>query len=78
MENWKIKIAVLWLVFEFAMIAVSTLEQYMPGYREEIIPQTTPEMMLILAITMMIPPIMAFLSLTLKDSINRWANIIGA
>jgi len=58
------------------MITVSTVENYIPGYREEIIAETTPELMVFLAIIFLIPPIMAFLSLTLKDSINRWANII--
>ena len=70
------KIAMLWIVFEFGMIAVPIGEQYIPGLIEEAIAETTPEMLVVLAITTMIPPIMAFLSLTLKDSTNRWANII--
>ena len=36
----------------------------------------TQEMWLVAAITMMIPVAMVFLSLTLKDKANRWANII--
>lgn len=32
--------------------------------------------MLVLAISMLIPPVLAFLSLALKDKVNRWANII--
>ena len=35
-----------------------------------------PELLLIFAIIVLAPLIMAFLSLTLKDSVNRWANII--
>jgi len=35
-----------------------------------------PEMLLVFAILLLVPLIMAFLSLTLKDSANRWANII--
>jgi uncharacterized membrane protein len=38
--------------------------------------QITSEMLLFMAILMVIPPIMVFLSLTLKDKANRWANII--
>ena len=76
MEDWKIKIAVLWSVFEFCMITISMVENYIPGYREEIIAETTPELMIVLVIAFLIPPLMAFLSLTLKDSINRWLNII--
>jgi len=38
--------------------------------------QITPEILLVAAIERLVPLVMAFLSLTLKDSINRWANII--
>jgi len=58
------------------------LELYLPGFIEEIISgemggsPITPELLLMLAILMMIAPVMTFLSLALKDTINRWANII--
>ncbi len=71
MEDWKIKIAVLWSLLEFCMIAVSIIGQSMPGFMPE-----TPEMRLVLAVSLLIPPIMAFLTLILKDSVNRWVNII--
>lgn len=35
-----------------------------------------PGMILLFAILMLVPMMMAFLSLTLKDSLNRWLNII--
>jgi hypothetical protein len=76
LEDWKIKIAVLWIVVEFGMFAVPMVEQHIPGYMDEIIAETTPEVMMLLAIIVMILPLMAFLTLTLKDSINRWLNII--
>jgi hypothetical protein len=68
MEDWKIRIAALWMVVEFGMFAVPLVEQHIPGYMDEIIAETTPEVMIL--------PLMAFLTLTLKDSINRWLNII--
>jgi hypothetical protein len=71
LEDWRIKIAVLWSVFEFCMIAVSIVGQTMPGFMPE-----TPEMRLALAVSLLIPPLMAFLSLILRDSVNRWVNII--
>ncbi len=37
---------------------------------------TTPEEVVALTITFLIVPIMAFLTLTLKDKANRWLNII--
>jgi hypothetical protein len=76
LEDWKIKIAALWIVTEFGMFAVPLVEQHIPGYMDEIIPQTTPEMMMLLVVIVMILPLMAFLTLTLKDSISRWLNII--
>ncbi len=36
----------------------------------------SPEMLLVLAILLWVPFVMAFLSVTLKNPINRWANII--
>jgi uncharacterized membrane protein YecN with MAPEG domain len=82
LEDWKIKIAVLWLVFECGAILTPLFELYEPGFIEGLIAgeaagmQITSEVTLVLAIILVIPPIMAFLSLILKDSINRWANII--
>jgi hypothetical protein len=76
MEDWKIRIAALWMVVEFGMFAVPLVEQHIPGYMDEIIAETTPEVMMLLAVIVMILPLMAFLTLTLKDSINRWLNII--
>jgi len=78
LEDWKIKIAVLWLVFFVAGMWIALIEHYIPGFVEEAVAQTTPEMVLMLVIVEMIFPVMALLSLTLKDSINRWLNIIVA
>jgi len=50
------------------------LEQIMAGEIEGM--KIEPELLLLLAILLLVPLIMAFLSLTLKDSTNRWANII--
>ncbi len=76
MEDWKIKIAALWIVFEFGMFTVPVVEMYIPDFMENAIAQTTPEMLVVLAFMTMIPPILAFLSLILKDTINRWVNVI--
>ena len=82
MEDWKIKISVLWIVLGIVGVWMPFSELYLPGYVEELISGfkegslITPEMILVFAIIMMIPLIMAVLSLTLKDKANRWANII--
>jgi hypothetical protein len=84
LEDWKIKIAVLWGIFGYAWVVFGALGIYEPGYIEQIIAgeivgegPITPEMILLLAIMLLIPPIMAFLSIILKNSISRWVNIIG-
>jgi hypothetical protein len=74
LEDWKIKIAVLWSLFEFCIIAASFVLVQM-AITEEIV-GGTPEEILATVVSSLIPPIMAFLSLTLKGSINRWLNII--
>jgi len=80
LEDWKIKIAVLWIVLEFCIITVSMLSIHVviQSIPEEMIAETTPEEIMAVVITLLIPPIMAFLSLTLKDKANRWLNIIVA
>ena len=82
MEDVKIKISVLWLIGELVAIAGNLLELYETGFIEGLIAgelagmQITPELMLLNAILFLIAPLMVFLSLALKDSFNRWANII--
>jgi hypothetical protein len=76
LEDWKIKVAVLWSLLEFCMITIGTVEFYLYHMEEMIVADTTPELMMVLVIIFLIPPIMAFLSLTLKDKANRWLNII--
>ena len=81
-EGVRLKLAVLWLAFFCAMVVVPTLDLFRPGYIEEIIlgesggVPITAEMILFLAVIMLIPPVMAVLSITLEGSTNRWLNII--
>jgi hypothetical protein len=82
LEDWKIKIAALWLVWECGGIVQLMLYSFQPGVIEQINAgelvgdQTTPELLLLFAIIFLIPLVMVFLSLILKDSTNRLANII--
>ena len=84
MEDWKIKISVLWLIIDVAYLADLILGFITPGTLQQFL--TTgeiggmamgPELLLVLAIALLVPLAMAFLSLTLKDSTNRWINIIA-
>ena len=84
MEDWKIKISVLWLFTIVAGLASGILGLLEPGAIEQIMTgevegmKISPEFLLLFAIIFLIPLVMAFLSLTLKDSTNRWINIIMA
>ena len=83
MEDWKIKISVLWLFYVVALVAYMTLGSLEPGVLQQFLStgeiggiKIGPEILLLFAIVFLAPLVMAFLSLTLKDSANRWANII--
>ena len=82
MEDWKTKMALLWIVWECGGIVQLMLYSFQPGVMEQINvgiliwDRTTPELLLVFAFIFLIPLVMAFLSLTLKDSTNRLANII--
>jgi hypothetical protein len=83
LEDWKIRISVLWLFTEVAGLAsgllalmeLGVIEQVMAGEIEGM--KIGPEFLLLLAILLLVPLVMAFLSLACpRDSRNRWANII--
>ena len=79
MEDWKIKISVLWLFTIISDLANVLMSLAYPGVLEELMTAGEalgPELMFAGALVVLIPLMMAFLTLTLKDSINRWLNII--
>jgi len=82
LEDWKIKIAVLWIFLAVGFSALAIMSLMTPGAIEQIIAgemegmPITEGLLFFLAIFWLIPLTMAFLSLVLRDSANRWANII--
>ena len=82
MEDWRIKISVLWLFASIAFLAHQILVLMEPGIIAQLMAgeaegqKISSGMILFFAILMLVPMMMAFLSLTLKDSLNRWLNII--
>jgi hypothetical protein len=73
----RIRIAVLWIFMAVAMSAHSVLAFMEKEMVEEFwAMEMGPGMMLFMAIFWLVPLIMAFLSVTLKDSANRLVNII--
>jgi hypothetical protein len=83
LEDWKVKIAVLWLFYTVAFLAVMMLGTLEPGVLNQFLDtgeiggmKIGQELLLFFAVMILVPLVMAFLSLTLKDSANRWANVI--
>jgi len=80
--NVKIKLSALWVTVMLCYLYGDVFGFFEPGIIEEIIAgaprgiQITQVSLLGMAISMAIPSVMVFLSLTLKYKANRWANII--
>ena len=74
MEDVKIKLSALWVAHMLSTTYADVLRLYDPGEVVASFPMTH-ELMLVSAITMVIPILMVFLSLTLKYKANRWANM---
>ena len=77
--RWKTRIAVLWVLMAVAMSAHSLLLFMDPGATEEMAEELAamgPGMMVFLALFWLVPLWLAFLSITLKDSANRWTNFV--
>jgi hypothetical protein len=82
LEDWRIKISVLWLFASIAFLAHQIIVLMEPGIIAQLMAgmaegqKISPGMILFFAILMLVPMIMAFLSLNLKNSLNCWLNII--
>ena len=84
MENTllKVRIAVLWIFLAVAMSASMILYLMEPGAIEEVMSgimeglRITPGVIIFFSLFWLIPMAMAFLSVTLQDSINRKINIV--
>ena len=75
----KIRMIVLWIWAAIAISAHSCLTFLQPGMIEKVISGEMvvgPGMMVFMAFFWLIPLIMAFLSITLKDNANKWTNRI--
>ena len=71
MEDWRIKIAVLWLLWAVAFFIHMSL-----AFFEDADLIIEPKVMLPTVIILLVPLVMAFLSLTLSALITRCANVV--
>ena len=82
MEDVKMKLSALWAALMFLYIYADHFSLFRTGQIEEMISgrigpfPVTQGSLLAFSILMMIPAVMVFLSLALKPTVNRWANII--
>ncbi|MFW9844450.1 MAG: DUF6326 family protein [Candidatus Thorarchaeota archaeon] len=83
MENIRLKLSILWVARMLVGLQGDVLRYMEPGMIQEIIdgnlviPMTN-EMLAVMAVMMMIPIFMVFLSIELPYKMNRWLNIIIA
>ncbi|MCQ6963544.1 DUF6326 family protein [Methanolobus chelungpuianus] len=82
MEDWKIRTSVLWLLASIAFLAHQIIVLMEPGVIAQLMAgeaegqRISPGMILFFSILILVPMVMAFLSLTLKDPLNRRLNIL--
>ena len=78
----RIKLSALWVAAMFCYLYADVLGLFVPGSLEKLIAgevggMQINQLFLFASAIFMVPPIvMIFLSLTLQDPVNRWANII--
>ena len=78
----RTRLAVLWIIKAFLTIAFFILLMFEPGFLEGLMSgkyagvEITTGIKILIGIFFWIPWIMAWAAMTLKVSINRWANII--
>jgi hypothetical protein len=81
MENlrWKMRIALLWVLMAVAMSAHGLLTAMVPGGLEKAIAEVEamgPGMLIFMALFWLVPLWLAFVSMTVKGSCNRWTNFV--
>jgi len=79
LEDVKIKLSALWAARMLSGLQGDVVRFMGPGALEEFIEGTTGmtitnELLLVMSIVFSVPIFMSYLSLTLKDKVNRWAN----
>lgn len=80
--DMKVKLSTLWIVVMFNMVFADIVGFMNPGALEDIMTgavgfEITQEVLLVFSILLEIPIAMILLSRILKDSVNRWANIVA-
>ena len=77
----RIILSALWAARMFSSLQGDTTRLQDPVQLQALVAGTSPvqitnELLLVMSIVMAVPIFMSFLSLTLKDKVNRWANLL--
>jgi len=80
MEDTRIVLSGLWVALMLTYLLGDVLRIFSGDFKAGEVSgmQATPVMYVGLAVLMLVPIVMLLLSLTLKQPVNRWANIIAA
>ena len=77
--RWKTRIAVLWVFMAVAMSAHSLFAAMVPGGLEKVVSEMEamgPGILVFMALFWLVPLWLAFVSMTVKGSSNRWVNFV--
>jgi cytochrome bd-type quinol oxidase subunit 2 len=77
-ERTRIKLSALWVCLMLTYLLGDVLRIFSGDFSagDVIGMEISPGLMLAMAVLMVIPVVMVFLTLVLKQTVNRWANII--
>jgi len=80
LDDVKIKLSTLWVALMLTYLLGDVMRIFSGDFNagELVGMEITQELMLMMAILMVIPVVMVFLSISLNYTVNRWTNIIVA
>jgi hypothetical protein len=76
--DWKTRLSTLWLMSAFTIVSTVLLELFRSGDLTHIMPPFVVDTwsLLLFTVGILVALVMAFLSLSLADKVNRWLNIV--
>jgi hypothetical protein len=76
--DWKTRLSTLWLISAVGILFVLLLGLFESGDLTHIMPPFAVDAwsLLLFSAAILVPLVMAFLSLSLADNVNRWLNIV--
>jgi MFS family permease len=76
--DWRTKLSILWLMNTFSIISMVLLNLFESGDLTHIVPPLAVDdwSLLLISVAIVVNLVMAFLSQSLADKVNRWLNIV--